>query len=39
VNAPRWDAFVNACPAATFFHRADWQKILRRVFRHDTCFL
>jgi FemAB-related protein (PEP-CTERM system-associated) len=35
----RWDAFVFGCEQATFFHRAGWQKILRRVFRHDTQFL
>jgi FemAB-related protein (PEP-CTERM system-associated) len=34
-----WDAFVMACPQATFFHRAGWQRILRDVFRHDTHFL
>lgn len=28
-----------ACPQATFFHRAGWQRVLRRVFRHDTYFL
>jgi hypothetical protein len=28
-----------ACPQATFFHRAGWQRILRDVFRHDTYFL
>ncbi len=37
--ATRWDAFVQACPEATFFHRAGWQKIMRDVFRHDTYFL
>ena len=37
--AERWDAFVMACPGATFFHRAGWQRILRNVFRHDTHFL
>jgi FemAB-related protein (PEP-CTERM system-associated) len=37
--AQDWDAFVQTCPAATFFHRAGWQKILREVFRHDTYFL
>ena len=37
--AQRWDAFVMACPSATFFHRAGWQTILRDVFRHDTYFL
>lgn len=35
----RWDDFVMACPDATFFHRAGWQKIVREVFRHDTYFL
>lgn len=34
-----WDAFVLACPGATFFHRAGWQRILREVFRHPTHFL
>ncbi|MFL6698573.1 MAG: FemAB family XrtA/PEP-CTERM system-associated protein [Vitreoscilla sp.] len=34
-----WDAFVATCPAATFFHRAGWQRILADVFRHDTYFL
>ena len=38
-EAARWDAFVCACPTATFFHRAGWQKILRQVFRHDTHYL
>ncbi len=35
----RWDAFVQACPQATFFHRAAWQDVITRVFRHDTYFL
>jgi FemAB-related protein (PEP-CTERM system-associated) len=35
----RWDAFVLACPGATFFHRAAWQDLITRVFRHDTYFL
>jgi FemAB-related protein (PEP-CTERM system-associated) len=38
-SAAAWDAFVMACPQATFFHRAGWQRILREVFRHDTYFL
>ncbi|MDR0775278.1 MAG: FemAB family PEP-CTERM system-associated protein [Azonexus sp.] len=38
-GAARWDAFVNACPEATFFHRAAWQGIIREVFRHPTYFL
>ena len=28
-----------ACPQATFFHRAGWQRIIGEVFRHDTYFL
>jgi FemAB-related protein (PEP-CTERM system-associated) len=38
-GAARWDAFVAACPAATFFHRAGWQGVLHEVFRHETHFL
>ncbi|HET6600311.1 MAG TPA: FemAB family XrtA/PEP-CTERM system-associated protein [Burkholderiaceae bacterium] len=38
-GAARWDAFVDACPAATFFHRAGWQRILHDNFRHETYFL
>jgi len=37
--AQRWDAFVMSCPAATFFHRAGWQAIMKDVFRHHTYFL
>ncbi len=28
-----------ACPQATFFHRADWQSVIKRAFRHETYFL
>ncbi|KAB8061275.1 FemAB family PEP-CTERM system-associated protein [Janthinobacterium sp. FT14W] len=35
----RWDAFVDACPEATFFHRAGWQTIMEQGFRHDSHFL
>ena len=38
-GAARWDSFVQACPAATFFHRAGWQAILHDVFRHETHYL
>ena len=37
--ALRWDRFVMSCPAATFFHRAGWQRVLNNVFHHDTYFL
>lgn len=38
-NSARWEAFVLACPEATFFHRAAWQGIIEHVFRHPTYFL
>jgi len=37
--AARWEAFVQACPQATFFHRAGWQRMVGEVFGHDTYFL
>jgi FemAB-related protein (PEP-CTERM system-associated) len=37
--AALWDAFVMACPTATFCHRAAWQTLMREVFRHETHFL
>jgi FemAB-related protein (PEP-CTERM system-associated) len=37
--ASAWDDFIFASPAATFFHRAGWQNIVRDVFHHDTYFL
>jgi len=38
-GATRWDAFVAACPQATFFHRAGWQIVIAEVFRHRTHYL
>ena len=38
-RAACWDAFVEACPQATFFHKAGWQAIVGEVFRHPTHFL
>jgi len=35
----RWDAFVDDCTDATFFHRAGWRNILQTVFRHRTHYL
>lgn len=35
----RWDAFVESCPEATFFHRAGWRTILRSIFDHRTHYL
>jgi FemAB-related protein (PEP-CTERM system-associated) len=38
-DAPRWDAFVDRCSEATFFHRTQWRKIIESVFRHRTHYL
>jgi FemAB-related protein (PEP-CTERM system-associated) len=38
-DAARWDAFVERCPEATFFHRAGWQEVLESVFRHRAHYL
>ncbi len=35
----RWDAFVERCPEATFFHRAGWRRVLERSFGHACHFL
>ncbi|MCX2865034.1 FemAB family PEP-CTERM system-associated protein [Paucibacter sp. PLA-PC-4] len=34
-----WDAFVLACPQATFFHRAGWQRLVGEIFGHRCFFL
>src|SRR3569623_1264647 len=34
----RWDAFVAACPQASFFHRAGWAEVLERAFGHRCHF-
>lgn len=38
-NIARWDAFVTACPEASFFHRAGWKEVLERAFGHHCYFL
>lgn len=35
---PRWDAFVRACPSATFFHLSGWQKVIEQSFGIKTWF-
>ena len=35
----RWDAYVNAHPDATFFHRAGWKRVIEEAFGHRTHFL
>jgi FemAB-related protein (PEP-CTERM system-associated) len=34
-----WEAFVERCPEATFFHRIGWRRILEEVFGHRTQYL
>jgi FemAB-related protein (PEP-CTERM system-associated) len=34
----RWDAFVHACPDATFFHLAGWQQVIEESFNNKTWF-
>ncbi|MEO8038526.1 MAG: FemAB family XrtA/PEP-CTERM system-associated protein [Betaproteobacteria bacterium] len=38
-DAARWDAFVEGCPEATFFHQSAWRDLIERVFGHRTHFL
>ncbi|MDN3920449.1 FemAB family XrtA/PEP-CTERM system-associated protein [Roseateles violae] len=38
-TARRWDAFVFACPQASFFHRAGWLKLVEQQFGHQGFFL
>lgn len=37
-DTARWDAFVMACPQASFFHRAGWQTVIEKAFGHKTWF-
>jgi hypothetical protein len=34
-----WEAFVDRCPDATFFHRIGWREVIESVFRHRTHYL
>ncbi|TCS38569.1 FemAB-related protein (PEP-CTERM system-associated) [Paucimonas lemoignei] len=38
-DTARWDAFVNECSEATFFHRAGWKEVIERAFGHRTHFM
>lgn len=38
-DAGRWDAFVLAENAGTFFHRFGWRNVLERAFGHRTHYL
>ena len=34
-----WDAFVESCPDATFYHRAGWKEVIEKTFGHRCYFL
>ncbi|RJS94720.1 FemAB family XrtA/PEP-CTERM system-associated protein [Salinisphaera sp. Q1T1-3] len=34
-----WDAYVMATPAATFFHRVGWKRVIERAFGHACHYL
>ncbi len=38
-DAARWEAFVDVCADATFFHRLGWRDIIENEFRHRTHYL
>jgi FemAB-related protein (PEP-CTERM system-associated) len=38
-DAARWEAFVDACAEASFFHRIGWRELLERCFGHRTHYL
>jgi len=38
-DSSRWEAFVEGCPEATFFHRIGWRGIVETVFHHRTHYL
>jgi FemAB-related protein (PEP-CTERM system-associated) len=35
----KWDAFVDVCDDATFFHRAGWKRVIEESLGHDAHFL
>lgn len=39
VEIGRWDAFVAACPTASFFHLAGWRRVIATAFGQPTWFL
>jgi FemAB-related protein (PEP-CTERM system-associated) len=35
----QWDAFVDTCPEATFFHRTGWKTAIENAFGHELHYL
>ncbi|MBN1559400.1 FemAB family PEP-CTERM system-associated protein [candidate division KSB1 bacterium] len=38
-DADRWNSFVDASPAGTFFHRTEWKEIIERTFGFKSYYL
>ena len=38
-KAVQWDAFVETCPNATFFHLAGWKQVIEHAFGHRAYYL
>ena len=38
-RSSQWDAFVETCPNATFFHLAGWKQAIERSFGHRAYYL
>ncbi|MEE9396839.1 MAG: FemAB family XrtA/PEP-CTERM system-associated protein [Methylococcales bacterium] len=38
-SSEKWDAFVESCPEATFFHKSAWKKVIEKAFGHSCHFL
>ncbi len=38
-DCEKWDAFVQSCPAATFFHKSGWKTVIEQAFGHPTHYL
>lgn len=38
-DGDRWDAFVQGCPTASFFHLSGWKEVIERSFGHPTFYL
>lgn len=38
-SAARWDAFVDGCAQAGFFHRSGWKRVLEQGLGHATHFI
>ncbi len=38
-DCARWDRFVEAHPAGTFFHLSGWREVIEQAFRHQTHYL